>query len=105
MGTSNYDDIKQRREDEEIIRTKELNDIKSVLAHAHGRRWLWKILAHCKTFESIWEPSAKIHYNSGRQDVGHFLMAEVSEADENLLFKMMKEGKTREMEDLNANKK
>lgn len=49
------------------------------------------MMEHTKTFGSIWEPSAKIHYNSGKQDVGHFIMAEIMEADPNLFMKMMKE--------------
>jgi hypothetical protein len=50
-------------------------------------------MGHCKTFESIFEPSAKIYYNSGRQDVGHYLMKEIVEAGEHYLLKMMMENK------------
>lgn len=72
-------------------RNQELNDIRTVLSTVSGRRLLWRMMEHTKTFGSIWEPSAKIHYNSGKQDVGHFIMAEIMEADPNLFMKMMKE--------------
>jgi len=81
----------KRRANEE--RRKELNDIKTVVSSVSGRRLLWRVMEKCNTFSSIWEPSAKIHYNSGQQDIGHFILAEITNADENLLFKMMKESK------------
>lgn len=74
-------------------RQRELDDLKMVLSTGEGRRFYWRLLSACKTFESIWESSAKIHYNSGRQDFGHFLLAELSEADEDAYFKMVKEAK------------
>lgn len=76
-------------------RRQELNDLRTVLSSESGRRLVWRILTKCKTFGSVWDNSARIHYNSGQQDLGHFIMAEVIEADEALLFKMMKESKKR----------
>jgi hypothetical protein len=74
-------------------RRQELEDIKTVLSNASGRRLIWRLMGKCRTFSSVWEPSAKIHYNAGQQDLGHFIMAEIVEADANLLLKMMKEQK------------
>jgi hypothetical protein len=74
-------------------RERELNDLRSVLALPSGRRFLWRLMGHCKTFGSIWEQSARIHYNSGQQDIGHYVMAEITEAGEEFLFQMMKENK------------
>jgi len=74
-------------------RKQELDDIREITSSVAGRRFMWRLLEHCKVFESIWEPSAKIHHNAGRQDVGHFLMAEVVAADEAVLLKMMSEAK------------
>lgn len=42
------------------------------------------LLARAGVYRSIWEASAKIHYNAGRQDFGHELMAELLRADEGL---------------------
>ena len=76
-----------------LARENELADLKAVLAMPQGRRLLWRLLTHCSVFESIWHPSALIHANAGRQDVGHFIMAEITEANEDALFQMMKENK------------
>lgn len=72
-------------------RDQELNDLKSVLNLPYGRRFIWRLLSTCKTFASVWHPSALIHYQAGQQDIGHFLMSEIAEADQELLFLMMKE--------------
>lgn len=68
-------------------------DLRAVLSTTSGRRVMWRLLEECKTFESIWEPSAKIHYLAGRQDLGHFILAIIEKASVESLFQMMKEKK------------
>ncbi len=72
-------------------RKQEILDLQFILSEQNGRRFLWRLLKHCKAFNSIWEQSAKIHYNAGQQDVAHFVMAEIVEADQDAFLKMMKE--------------
>lgn len=74
-------------------RQREMDDLRAVLATPFGRRFVWRLLSHCKVFESIWHPSALIHANAGRQDVGHYLMAEIVEANEDMLLMMMTEAR------------
>lgn len=76
---------------EQLQRDQELEDIKYVMSHPSGQRFVWRLLEHCKTFNSIWHSSALVHYNAGKQDVGHFLMAEITSADRKLLFNLMQE--------------
>ena len=92
------DPRKQRlaRKEEKRRRNDELEDLQSVLATESGRRFVWRMLGYCAVFESIWEPNAKIHHNAGRQDVGHFLMAEIKEADEGAFLTLMQESYARE---------
>ena len=85
--------VKRSKQRQETLRDRELNDLRYVLNDRRGRRFLWRLLGNCKVFCTIWEPSAKIHYNSGMQDVGHFLQAEITEASEEAYFCMMKESK------------
>ena len=85
--------VKKAEKKEYSVREKELNDLKKVLNTTEGRRVFWRLMDHCRVFETVWEPSAKIHYNSGKQDVGHFIMGEIVEADEKYLMEMMKENK------------
>lgn len=93
---SNIADEKQVKKVEEEFKTKrqiELAELKILLDNKSFRKFMWRLLGETKTFHSIWEQSAKIHYNSGKQDFGHFLMGEISEANEEALFQMMRENK------------
>ena len=74
-------------------RDQELADIKAVLAIPGGRRFLWRLLKKCKVFETIWHPSALIHYNSGQQDIGHYVQGEIVDASEEAYLQMMQEAK------------
>jgi len=82
--------VKAAEQKERLGRDQELNDICST---PQGRRFMWRLLGHCRTFESIWKNSAEIHYNAGQQDLGHFLMSEIVEADQEIYFQMMRENK------------
>lgn len=77
-----------------------LKSLKEVMANPHGRRVLYEILEHTSVFGSIWDPSAKIHYNAGRQDVGHWLIMEISQVDEQALAAMMQEAYRRKVRKL-----
>lgn len=82
----------KRADQADRMKTKNaLVDLRAVLALPEGRRVLWRLMEHCQVFASIWHPSALIHANAGRQDVGHFIMAQIAEADEQKLFLMMQE--------------
>lgn len=72
-------------------RIDEIDDIKAILSTKNGRRFLWRIMTLCRTYESVWDNSAAIHRNAGRQDVGHWLRNEIIAADKNKYFEMQTE--------------
>lgn len=82
--------VRDGKQKEQLKRDQELNDLRLVLATPAGKRLMWRILAECKTFGSVWHSSAMIHYNSGKQDVGHWLMAEIGSADPDQLYGLLK---------------
>jgi len=90
-SNSDQEEIKKIKLTQGDKRSGELDDIKEVLSIKEGRRFIWRILSKCGAYRSIWEQNSKIHYNAGQQDLGHFIMAEITEADEELLFQMMRE--------------
>lgn len=71
--------------------------LRAVLAEASGRLVLWELLTRAGIYRSIWDPSARIHYNAGRQDFGHELLASILEADEEgyLLMEREQRGRAR----------
>lgn len=80
-NAANEDQVKDAKVKVKITRDTELNDFRSVMSTESGARLLLRLLRHCGTHASIWEPSAKIHYNAGKQDVGHFVQSEMVQAD------------------------
>ena len=85
--------VKEAEQKERLSLDQNKIDLGAMLSTKPGRRVVWRILEKCKVFETIWENSARIHYNAGQQDLGHWLMGEVAEAGEDYLFLMMKENK------------
>ena len=87
------DQVKKAGDKEKLGREQELADLAELLGTSAGKRFLWRMLSECGTFASIWTPNAQIHYNAGRQDIGHFLMKEIVEASPDALLDMMKANK------------
>lgn len=78
---------------EKSIRERELEDVRAILASPQGRRFMWRYLAICGVFRSSWTPSAEIHFNEGRRDIGLHLLADVNDADPEAYVRMMQEAK------------
>jgi hypothetical protein len=72
---------------------------RKVMATPEGRAVFWDILERAGVFRSVWHPSALIHYNAGRQDFGHEVMAELLNADEALYIVMEQEARARNKRD------
>src|SRR5438876_10842526 len=83
--------VERARKTQARDRDQEVADMRSVLASPSGRRVLWHLLEDCKVFASIWHPSALIHFNEGRRDVGLKLMGAIARADDHALLQMMAE--------------
>lgn len=88
-NVSDPEQIKNAEKKIQIRREDELNDLRTIFNTPAGLRVLERLMKQCKTFESIWAQSALIHYNSGQQDIGHWIMAEISDADPLILYKLM----------------
>lgn len=94
MDISDPKTVKAAELKEKDLRRQELNDIRTLLSNASGRRFIWRLLEKCRTFESVFSSDPNhVYVNIGQQDLGHFLLAEITEADENLLLKLMKENR------------
>jgi hypothetical protein len=86
--------VKKQVSREERLRRRQMDDIAAVLSSIHGRRLLWRLLTECGVFKSVHHQSgSQVYYNAGKQDVGHFLMAEVIETDPKKFMEMQTEAK------------
>lgn len=68
-------------------------DLIKVLDSKEGRRVLWRILERCRVFSSVYSEGSMIHYKSGQQDIGHYLLSEIVKVSEDHLFLMMTENR------------
>lgn len=98
-GVYNHREAQIKAQHERIRREREELEAawRLVLKTPVGRMVIWSLIEHCQPFQSIWDNSAKIHKNAGRQDVGHFILSQVEAADQEALFQMMREGKERQI--------
>lgn len=103
MNAAEPGKIKSAEQRERHRARRETEDLRFILSSPEGRRFVWRLLAHAGVFRSIWEPSAKIHYNSGLQDFGHFIQAEVTKVDLDASLLMQREAMQREREEVDAN--
>jgi len=92
--------LERRRRDDE------LEELRQVVATPAGRRTLWRMLVFCGVHASVYPDLAvgqtdgalRIAYAAGRQDVGHWLEAELVAADDEVLLRMMREARDRDRE-------
>lgn len=68
-------------------------NLKAVMSTVSGRAAMWDLLERFGVFRSVWANSAMIHYNAGRQDCGHELMALLLAADEGGYLRMEQEAR------------
>ena len=87
----------EAKEKDRLRRLTEIDDIYKVMSTESGRRFIARVLEHCCVGHTIWAEGDKIYRNAGARDVGHWLWAEVSEADIELYFKMIREDRNRRM--------
>jgi len=97
-NAANPEEVNKQARKERDIRKQELNDIATVLSSKSGQRLIWRILGQCGTFRTVFNPENPhtTSYLSGQQDLGHFIMREITYTDPNLMIKLMKLNKPEE---------
>ena len=83
---------KEKQAAEEAIKREIfLDDIRITFGTPHGLRTLeWLLVDLCHHGSSIFETSAKIHRNSGAQDVGQLIVDAITVADIEIYFKFLR---------------
>lgn len=84
-----------KKKEEEIVRLRrqrELNDIRTVVASAEGRRLLWKIIAESGVFRKSYRgENNATNFNEGRRSVGNNLFNDLIEAKPEAFLQMQRE--------------
>ena len=83
---------KKRKTKLDLIRERELEDMRFLLSIPQGRRTLWRLLAKYKLLKTISVYDAhRMAIASGYRDAGLWLLGEVETADKNGYLKLFKE--------------
>jgi hypothetical protein len=88
--------MEARRQDKRILNAKaaieERNRLRrwaAVFGTDDGLLVLDELLDRCGSLDSIWDSSARIHYNSGRQDLGNEIVADILKADDAIYHRLV----------------
>lgn len=86
--------VREARRKEKDQRRNELRDIVHLLKDPVFRRFAWRMLGFCGLNQSVVRGSTdpvQLGYNSGKQDVAHFLLSEITQAQPEAFLLMMQE--------------
>lgn len=73
-------------------RQQQIDDIKWLMAHAAGRRFVSRLLEETGTFRTSFHTNGStMAFNEGRKHLGYFLTAELLEITPEPYFKLLKE--------------
>jgi len=67
-----------KKTDEQVARDNEINDLKTVMDTAAGRRLMWRLLASAKIFQTCFTGNSTTYYNEGRRDLGLEFFADIT---------------------------
>lgn len=79
----------------EIIRS----DTEWVMSTEQGRRWVWTVLSFCGVYHDFSGTKDELLKQVGKRQIGLYLMGIISDASEELLFRMMREAKNQAEEE------
>lgn len=86
------------KEEERLTRAREieLDEFRQLLNHKAFRSFLWRLMEHCKTFNSeVVNDPIILAAHSGLRNAGMWVFREIEEADEKAFTRMMTEAKER----------
>lgn len=82
FNAENETQVKGRKRKDEIRREREMNDLRFVMGHEQGRRFVWRLLTITGITRSSFETNAlSMAMKEGQRNVGLTLTAEIMEAD------------------------
>lgn len=93
LNASDPKQVEKSARREKLRRERELRDVSVILSTREGRRYLWELLAQCRVFQTIWEPSARIHFLEGQRNIGLKVLADINDADPTAYVTMLSESK------------
>lgn len=78
------DDLDALREEadksQQTARQQEIADFRWLMNDPRGRRFMWRLMGHCKVFQPSFNPHGGVmNFNEGQRNVGLFLLGETND--------------------------
>jgi hypothetical protein len=89
-NASDEEQVKEAADAEKRARRRELEDVKFILTHPQGRRFIWRYLALCDR-TSADNSGSWTYFKEGERNIANMIKADVIQADPQALLKMMME--------------
>lgn len=74
-------------------RERELDDVRSVLSSAEGRRFVWRYLGEAGVFKTSFHGNLETFINEGQRMIGLKLLSDINEANPNAYVQMLEESR------------
>lgn len=69
-----------REKSEQTARQQEIADFRWLMNDYRGRRFMWRLMGHCKVFQPSFNPHGGVmNFNEGQRNVGLFLLGETND--------------------------
>lgn len=88
-NASDATQVKEAKIKEKIGRDLELNDIRQLIATAHGKRVFWRYLELCGVYKSSFTGSSETFFLEGQRNIGLKILADIVDADPKAYVAMM----------------
>jgi len=88
--------VEQNARRAELRRDLDMANLKVVLGTREGRLFVWSLLERTRVFQTVWDPSSRIHYLAGRQELGQDILHDVMELDPEVFLTMKAEANEEE---------
>ena len=82
---------KKKSERAKKDRGRELNDLRTVLASAEGRRVIWRLMSHAGVFRGSFTGNSETFFNEGKRDIGLLILKDSMEAKPDSFAQMQRE--------------
>lgn len=96
-NTADEKQIRNGKKKEKLKANEEVADMMDVLRLDAGRRFLFELLDFCCVWHSCFDRDITVmSHNTGKQDVGHWVMARIADANPGVIAGMHEEFMNRE---------
>lgn len=100
-GLESLDALREEGEQaERAERLKQAADFRWLMNDERGRRFMWRLMGHCKVFEPSFNPHGGVmNFNEGQRNVGLFLLGQVNQLCPSMFPVMAAENAPKPLED------